>query len=359
MNAILIAMLLFQSLLLPPRTAMENPAIVSPVPQKLRKDYDKLWIRFVSGREDAKVLKDLDKLLKKQTDLTAAMTIGAYIEMHRGSDSTAIPKLLQVLTVNPNDRIALYYLGEFAFAGRDYAGATNFYSRLLTVDATRSEIGGKRQKAILLSTETLLQTAARAEQEKRFGDAEQLYRKALEIVGRNSGIEKKIAEALMNLGRTEEARELLERLRHEGAVDEGLEVKVRELEDLGRWGTEIVFYRGLRSAESLTREQLAAIMVRYFPQVAEFPQNRQIVTDTQDSWARPEIQVSVGTGLIDALPNHTFQPSTSITRGLFALSMSRLLRLLGVSPGDAPGVPVPDLAPSHALYGDIQLVLRS
>ena len=392
MNVVLIALLL-QSLLLPPRTALQNPATVSAAPQKLKKDYDKLWTRFVTGKEDAKVSKDLDKLLKKQKDLAAAITIGAYIDLYKGNDSTAVPKLLQALSINPNDSIALYYLAELAFAGQDYAGANDFYSRLLAVDKTRTDVEAKKQKAQLLATDNLLRTAARAERENRFGDAEQLYRRALEmaprepgfngrlaellakekkwdealaryrtqmeIAGRNSEIEKNIAEALMNLGRTEEARDVLERLRNEGSLDESLESKVSELEDLGRWGNEIESYRGIKSAGSLTREQLAAIIVRYFPQVAEFPQNPQIVTDTQDSWARPEIQVIVGTGLIDPFPNHTFQPSTLITRGLFALSMSRLIRLLGLSPADAPPIPAPDVTPGDALYRDIQLVLSS
>src|SRR5206468_2896879 len=116
---------------------------------------------------------------------------------------------------------------------------------------------------------------------------------------RNSNTERNIAEALMNLGRTEEAREVLEHLRNEGTLDATLESRVNELEDLGRWGNEIGLFRTLRSADSLCREQLAAIMVRYFPQVAEYQQTPEIITDTQDSWARSEIQVSVGTGLLD------------------------------------------------------------
>lgn len=390
MNAVVIALLL-QSLLLPPRTAMQNPAAVSAVPQKLRKDYDKLWTRFVTGKEDAKVSKDLDKLLKKQKDVPAAITIGAYIDLYKGNDSAAAPKLLQALSINPNDRIALYYLAELAFAGQDYAGANGFYARLLAVDQTRTDVEGKKQKALLLATDNLLRAAAKAEQENRFADAEQLYRRALEmaprepafngrfaellakekkwdealaryriqmeIAGRNSEIEKNIAEALMNLGRTEEAREVLDRLRNEGTLDENLESKVNELEDLGRWGNEIDFYRSIQSAGALTREQLAATLIRYFPQVAEFPQSPQIITDTQDSWARPEIQVIVGTALIDPFPNHTFQPSTPVTRGLFALSMSRLIRLLGVSPAAAPPISAPDVSPGDALYRDIQLVL--
>ena len=321
------------------------------------------------------------------------MTIEAYIDLYKGDDSGATSKFLASLSINPNDTIALYYLAELAYAGRDYARAGDFYSRLLAVDRTRSDVEAKRQKALLLTTDNLLRSAALAEQENRFADAEQAYRRSLEITprepslngrlaellarekkwdealaryrtqmeiaGRNSGVEKNIAEALMNLGRTEEAREILERLRNEGTLDENLESKVGELEDLGRWGSEIDFYRKLKSVDSITREQLAAAVVRYFPQVAEFPQNPQIVTDTQESRVRSEIQVSVGTGLMDPFPNHTFQPSEPITRGLFAQSMSRLTRLLGLSSADAPAIPLPDVNPGDALYGDIQLVLRS
>ena len=392
MNFILMILLL-QSLLLPPRTAIQNTSSGSSVPQKLKKDYDKLWTRFLAGKEDAKVSKDLDSLLKKQKGFTPAITISAYIDLYKGNDSGAVTKFRQILSINPNDSTALYYLGELAYADQDYAAANNYYSRLLAVDETRTDVEGKRQKALLLATDNLLRSAARAEQENRLADAEQLYLRALEtapreptfngrlaellakekkwdealaryrtqieISGRNIEIEKNVAEALMNLGRTEEAREVLDRLRKQGTLDENLESKVNELEDLGRWGGEIGLYRNIKSADSITREQLAAIIVRYFPQVPEFPQNPQIVTDIQESWARPEIQVTVGTGLIDPFPNHTFQPSGQVTRGLLALSMSRLVRLVGLSPVDAPAIPTPDVTPGDALYRDVQVVLGS
>ena len=210
--------------------------------------------------------------------------------------------------------------------------ANDFYSRLLTADPTRTDVEAKWQKALLLATDNLLRDAVQAEQENRLADAEQAISarpqdgstrakpeqavsgppRQRKEVGRSAGAiqdpnrnrrpvqrntERHIAEALMNLGRTEEARDILERLRNEGALDENLESKVNELEDLGRWGNEIGLFRTMEAADSLTREQLAAIIVRYFPQVAEFPQTPQIITDIQDSWARSEIQVSVGTGL--------------------------------------------------------------
>src|SRR5262249_32783514 len=104
-------------------------------------------------------------------------------------------------------------------------------------------------------------------------------------------------------------------------------------------------------------EQFAALLVRYFPQIAELPQNPQIVTDTQDSWADPEIQTIVRVGLIDPNPNHTFQPSSIVSRGEFARTLARLSGMLGLRASSGPPIPTVDLAPNTALYPDVQLVL--
>jgi len=360
MNLVLIVILL-QSLLLPARNAIENPAAVSEVPAKLKKDYDKLWVRFTQGNDDAKLVKDLDNLLKKQKDLAAALIIEAYIDLYQNNETSAGRKFEQVLAGNPGNRIALYYLAEFAFARNDYARASDLYSRLLAVDKTHPEVEAKRQKALLLAVESELQGEARlaeaAAKEKKWDEALKHYRRELELVGRNSEIEKNEAEALMSLGRTDEAREVLDRLRKSGRVDENLEAQVKELEDLGRWGNDIESFRTIKGAESVSREQLAAILVRYFPQITELRQSPQILTDIQDSPASAEIQTIIGLGLMDTLPNHTFQPSSEITRAEFARTLARLVRLLRVAPAEAPPVPVSDVAPSNALHEEIQLVL--
>src|SRR5437762_11516159 len=100
MNAFLIALVLQSLLLLPPRTAVENPAAVSQVPPKLKKDYDKIWTRFLTGTEDGKVVKDLDKLLKKEKTFDPAWTIEGYIELYKGDDTAARQKFTQALTLN-------------------------------------------------------------------------------------------------------------------------------------------------------------------------------------------------------------------------------------------------------------------
>src|SRR5262245_4127066 len=107
MNALVLLIVLQSSLMLPSRTAMESPASASPVPQKLQKDYAKLWARFQSGKEDPKLLKDLDKLLEKQKTFDSAWIIEGYIALHQGDDVLARNKFIRAISANPKNRIAL------------------------------------------------------------------------------------------------------------------------------------------------------------------------------------------------------------------------------------------------------------
>jgi tetratricopeptide (TPR) repeat protein len=385
------AALLLQTFFMPPRLALENPAVISPLPQQYKKDYDKLWVKFLTAKEDPKILKDADKLLKKQKDLESVLMLEAYIDLYANRRPDAERKLEAVLAKAPQHRIALSYLAELSFARQDYARAGALYAKLLTVDRTRTDVEPKYQKAVLLATETLLRNAARAEADNRVSDAEAMYREALRIAPNepvlhaelgalllrekkwedamnefrrqleldrsNDEAQRHLAEALMNLGRTEESRVILSRLRETGVGDELLETKVKELEDLGRWGGDIDQFRRIESSEAISREGLAAIFVRYFPQLTEFRQTPQIVTDLQNSWASLEIQTIVGVGLMDPLPNHTFQPSVNVTRGEVAVAIARLSRLLGLPATSTVAIPVSDVSSGNPLSSDVRLVV--
>ena len=77
-----IVALLLQFVAMPPRNILENPAVRTPVPKKVQKDYDKIWTLFVRGSDDAKVIKESDKLLKKNRDLFQLVVIQAYLDMY-------------------------------------------------------------------------------------------------------------------------------------------------------------------------------------------------------------------------------------------------------------------------------------
>ena len=361
MNTIFLALLLLDSsLLLPPRAAMENPAAVSNVPAKIKKDYDKLWARFVAGKADAQVTKDLDKLLKKQKNLDAAVIIQAYIDLYRGNDGVAGQKFKQALALNSANRISLFYLAELSFARSDYAEANRLYSLLLAMDSSRTDVEPKRQKALLLATEELLRSAALAEQNNRLSEAEQLYRHALTIVPQDPILHLRLASLLAKENKSDEAsaeRKAAEDLSPRRAVPNAPTRTTDDLDDLGRWGKDIGVLRQIQNSPRVTREQVAALIVRYFPQVTERSRVPQIVTDIDMSWARSEIQTVVDAGLMYTFPNHTFDPSGFIDRGDLATALARLIGVLGLPAMNAPPIPTPDVSPTNSQYGDIQLVL--
>jgi hypothetical protein len=346
---------------------MENPAAASEVPQKLKKDYDLAWTRFVTAKDDSKLVKDLDKVLQKQKTFDAVWTLEGYIALYKGEDATAREKFTQAVTANPKNRIATYYLAEIAYAQNEYARAATLYAQLLSIGTTRSEIETKRQKAFLLATDNLLRGAARAEGENRLSEAEGFYREALKLAPNEPTLHVRLADLLTKENKKDEAEverkaaaDLSPRGNPKPATDAAPNaVRGDDLEDLGRWGGEINVFHEIRDAEVITREQFAVLVSRYFPQVTEFRQNAQIITDIQNANARSEIQTIVGIGLVELLPNHGFEPLAPMRRGDFAKALARLSRLIGVSAPAASPIAASDLAPANALYPDVQLVLGS
>jgi tetratricopeptide (TPR) repeat protein len=363
MNALLISLLLLQSaLLLPPRTALENPAAVSKIPPKIQKDYDKLWSQFVAAKSDSQLARDLDNFIKKQKTFDPPVTLQAYLELYKGNDAGAAQKFQQAFSLNPSNRIALYYLAELAYAHQDYSQAHRFYSLLLSVDSNRTDVEPKRQRALLLSTDQLLRSAALAEKDNRLSEAEQLYKQALTVLPKDPTLHLRLADLLVKENKLDEAagqRKTSEELRPRNteAVRNNPEPKGDDLDDLGRWGNEIGVFREIQAAPSVTRERVAAIIVRYFPQVTERPQTPQIVTDIDASWARSEIQTVVDLGLMDTFANHTFDPLALVPRGDFATALARLIQILGLPPVTSAPIPTPDVAETNTQYSDIQLVL--
>jgi len=399
MSSVLALLMLLQVFSPPPRASLENPAAVTPIPKKLQKDYDKLWMKFLaskSARDDSKVASDTVNLLKKNKDFPPLLLIQAYLAFNSAQPDAAEPEFAAVLLQDPTNRIALYYLSEMAYSRADFAAASDLYLRLFAVDSSHPELEPKRQRALLLAVEALLRAATQAEKEGRLTSAERLYRETIarapqsaEFHGMLAGVlakqmkwaeafaelqrqvelsgagtpseetQSQMVMALTQLGRLEEARALTENRAGTGSVVNDRDSSDKELEDLGRWGTQIARFRVIESSEMISREQLAVLLVRYFPQIEELRKTPEIMTDIQESWASSEIQTVVALGILDPLANHTFQPSRIVTRGEFAMAMARLSRILGAKLNTDTPIPTSDLASSGPLYQDVQLVLGS
>src|SRR5215467_14083768 len=246
MYSIAIAFLLQSLLLLPPRTAMENPATMTQVPPKIAKDYDKLWLRFISGREDAKLKRDLDSFALKQKTFGPAVTLQAYLSLYSGDYATAVQRLNQVLTLDPKNSIAVYYLAEIAYIQQDYARAAAPYTRLLSLDTRRTDdIETKRQRALLLATDATLRSGARAEAESRLVDAEQAYRQALTVLPNEASLHQRLADLLARENKNDDAAaerkaaEALKPNRGRSGSDRAVgsdPANLDTIDDVGRWG---------------------------------------------------------------------------------------------------------------------------
>jgi tetratricopeptide (TPR) repeat protein len=318
---------------------MEKP----PAPVKrVAQDYDKLWTAFVAGKDDARTLLEADKLLKKEKTLEPNVIIlRAYIDMYRGNRAAAERQFEAVLANAPEDRIALRYLAELAFAYEDYPRAGAMYSRLLWVDeSSKAEFEPKRQKSVLMTAENWLRLAALAEKEGRLADAERLYRDA---GGRPAPIEPVASVPTPPPSDTEATRRLAD----------------AELEDLGRWGADIGRFRQMQGANTLTREEFAALVVRYFPELVEFRQTPRPATDIQNSWAAPEIGTVVGLGIADLQADQTFHPSQTVTRGDLCRSLAALAHIVGVFSWEVRPNTLPDVASDDPLLRDVQWALGS
>ena len=360
MKFFLIALLLQSPIPLPPRAELENPAIASPVPKQVQKDYDKLWKRFLTAREDTKVLAEFDKLLKKNPAAHSSRTVQAYIDLYAGRAIDAERRLEQVLSNQPVDPVALLYLGEVAYARGDFLRANDLFTRL---EAHRRipALDLKRQRALLLAMEALWQSARRASEENRLSDAERFYRQALQLAPREAALHGQLGEVLQRAGRLADA-EAEFRLQRQFSGSATLtasdnDLTVTGMDELGRWGNQIERFREIQVSRAISREQLAALLTVYFPELKEVRKSSEVVTDIQDSWAQDAIQTVLASGLLDSTASHTFQPARTVGRGEFAQAVARLSRVVGVSAIPPPPITPLDVVPGSPLSVELQPVL--
>ena len=126
-------------------------------------------------------------------------------------------------------------------------------------------------------------------------------------------------------------------------------------------------YRSIPSATTVTRGQLAAMIGIELKAMVDAAPRRsaEVVTDVRAHWAAPWILPVTQAGVMDALPNHTFQPNAIVNRGELAQVLSQLLNLASarrqadVSAWRAARPQIADVPPGHASYRAIAAATAS
>lgn len=123
-------------------------------------------------------------------------------------------------------------------------------------------------------------------------------------------------------------------------------------------------YRDIPDAPSVTRGELAAIVgVRLAGLLASAPARQVVVTDVRDHWAQQWIMTAARTGVVEAFPNYTFQPSAPVRRGDLAAVVARVLGLIASARPEAAVAwqsarpAVADVPPGHLSYPSVALAV--
>jgi tetratricopeptide (TPR) repeat protein len=148
---------------------------------------------------------------------------------------------------------------------------------------------------------------------------------------------------------------------------EALDAKIDEIRERAAFAAMPDEYKSIETSPTVTRAQPAALLgVRLEDLVRRARRaTAGVMTDTRGNWAAPWILSVSRAGLMEAYPNHTFQPNALVRRADLAEAVTRALALvaagnpsLAASWRNARGR-FPDVPPGHLSYPAASVAVQS
>lgn len=314
-----------------------------------------------------------------------------YVMLARREYREALDAFNRAVLDAPQYAPALVGRGEALAALGRAAEATASFEAALAADPSLTEVAARVEALRFKTVEDLIASARRSREAGRAEDARLAYERAIRSSPQSGFLYRELAaveqqlnqldSALVHARRAAEldpydwrahilAGEILEAARDfEGAAREyeaaaALEPSDAIAERIERARNAAALaalppeYRSIPTEPAITRAQLAALVGVRLENLVLQAQRRPmpVMTDTRGSWAAPWISTVVRAGVMDAYPNHTFQPAAIVRRADLALAISRLLAIVGTSrPAQmrtwSEGRPrFLDLSPAHLGY---------
>jgi tetratricopeptide (TPR) repeat protein len=337
------------------------------------------WIALLSGNlRDAE--RDLQRVLREQPGLVPAETGLAYAALRGERLDAAAEGFARVLERRADYFPALVGAATTALRRDDPEAALDLLRR--AQEAEPRDVSVKRRVAEVRVQVTERRVAA-ARTAKEAGDhdrAIETYRRALTDAPEVPELRLELADALVAKGEAAEAtailtadtsgdRRVLLRLgellaaggEYERAMatyrrmlerdprDEEVREKARQLYEEWELLQMPEEYRRIRTAPTITRADLAALLAVKVTALARAPEGEpRVAVDISGSWARPHIIKALALDLMTVYPNHTFQPAATVRRGDLARAVQKVLDLLRHPPGAAP--PITDMSNTNLFH---------
>ena len=323
-----------------------------------------------------------------------------YVNLARKDFAAAVAAFNRALSVNAAYVPALLGKGEALLGQNEQAAALEVFEKALAANpamvSVRSRVDVLRfravqeqvsraqaaaragrldeaeaayERAIVASPESgfLYRELAGVEQQRgNFDEALAHLRKAIEL-DRNDAAAHAIAGAILE-GRGEYAAAAAE-FETAASLEESAAYRARAA-DLRAKADEASLpeeYQAIPTSPAINRAQLAALFGRRLDRfLAAAPQRPSVVmTDVRGHWANSYIQAVTRTRVMDAFPNHTFQPDAIVRRGDFARAIAAALDIIGARRPElaakwrAARPAFNDLSASHLAYPAVATAVAS
>lgn len=331
--------------------------------------------------------------LKQQAGFYPADAALAYLALARGNEGDALTRFERALAGDAAYVPALVGRGQTLLAMDRVGDALASFEAALAIDPSHTDLRGRVDVLRFRATQDLLARAKTAADGRRWDEARAVYLQAiaaspesaflyrdLAAVERTAGdpaaaldhyrkaveLEPGDARSLAAIGGLLEAVDdvvgalsAYERSRaiELGAVPDSVLTRVRAR---AAWLKLPPQYRSIPDNPGVARGEIAALIgIRLEALVARAQTRQLVITDVRGHWAQPWITAVARAGIMDPLPNYEFQPDQRVRRGELALTVSRLLGLIGAAKPDlrtkwqATRVAVNDVPSSHLSFPNV------
>jgi tetratricopeptide (TPR) repeat protein len=350
----------------PPRypdfPAPEIPATVQ-VPDSVREAHALAWRRLQAG-DLRGASRGFSDILKRAPAFYPAEVGQGFVELAQEQFKQAAARFRAALARDDGYLPAWRGDVEAEVALGDDAAALAALDRVLVLDPTLDEARSRRDLLRFRQVQSLIETSRKARAAGRLDEAKRSLEQALTLSPTSGLILRDLAgvELLRNelaaaeaharravdldVGDAEAQAELAAILEAEGhdrdaagayrrafSLDPRPEwaargEALRTKSDLAELPAE---FRGIPTAPAVTRAQVAAFIgTRLSGLLAAAPRRvTEVATDVRGHWAAKWILLVTQAGVMEILPNHTFQPGAPVRRGELAQIVTSVAGLLG------------------------------
>jgi tetratricopeptide (TPR) repeat protein len=342
----------------------------SDLPESEQTTFDRGWKSLQTDRLDV-AASDIESLASRYERSAEVATAAAFLDMRLGKPSDAERKFQTALRLEPDLGAAQsgYFLVALQSGNEERA-----FERLLRLEESfpQHDLVDRHAATLRVNVAESRLVSARAKmRERKYGEAAAEYLRALEVAPQAGALYLEAAEAELEAGypdravvhalrateleptnpdahrvlgeacyRNEDLAGAARALASASALrpdDVALRSRLEAVERSLRETTLPAEYEEIREAGRLTREQLAALLYVDLRDAfdASTTRSQVIATDVAERWASQYILRTVGAGVLDVYPNHTFQPTAFVNRLDLATALSRALENLAPEAYDA------------------------